>query len=414
MILFFLSLMGGIYLHSLFPYSLILLLILFFPVKYLKMCVIFFVIGTMLFYPYNIDGYHTIYGKVISSNGNTLIVSPLKIDNRPVKNLKVIIGFSDKIYKTSFDEGYEIYFKGNMKKITTNVYYSKISTKDLGFLPSNSFFSHLRSFYLSKISKARNKDIIASILLNYKSFNKNILKLLRDSGFSPLFAISGLHIGLIALSVYYLLNFLSILWKRIAVIIFLILYIFLIGFSLSAMRAVSMILLFMVLSLLDLPIDNRNIISVVGMAFLFYNPSNAYDAGFLMSFFGAIGLIMSPKKFFYSLIYLFAFTFPLTSLFFSKIFILSFLFQSIVVVPIITIFLIIGILFLVVPFSIFLSALDRISDLIYLFMNMSSKMANITYKLPITFVILYYIGLFTLIFYREFKKDRSFMLEFLR
>ncbi len=398
----FLATLAGIYLHNIFPFSLLLIPLVFFKIKSLKTIIIFFVIGTIIFFPYaKMEGYHTIYGKVLSYSGKNINVETLKVDGISLKQ-NIIVGFSDRIYKTLFDHGDEVYFKGKIKKLGS-IYYCRISTKDIGFLPSNSFFSKLKSFYLSKISKLRNKDIVSSLLLSYKSFNSKITPLLKDSGFSPIFAISGLHIGLIAMMIYNLFYFLSPLWKKLLMIFLLLVYIFLIGFPLSATRAVFMILLFLLFSLLDLPNNPKDTVSIVGILFLLYNPHNAYNAGFLMSFFGAIALIFSFKNVFISLTYLFLFIFPLTSFFFSKIFILSFLFQSFVAVPVLTVFLIVGILFLMIPINIFLPALDRLADVMYILMKFSAKLPVINYKFPITFVAVYYLCLFSIILYLDFK-----------
>ncbi len=412
MIADFLFLMIGVYLHYLFPFSLLLLPLVFLPVpKFLKYGIIFLVIGTIIFFPSpDISGYHTVFAKVLSSNGNTLILNTYKVDNTKISQ-RIILTFSDNIYKHDFDHGEEVYFKGEIKKYGS-LYSSRISTKDIGFLPSTGLFSELKHYYLSKISNCRNKDIISSLLLGYRSFNSKIKELLKRSGFSPIFAISGLHIGLIATIIYFIFYFLSSLWKKVVTILILLSYLFLIGFPLSAMRAVFMITLFLIFSIFDFPNDPEDIISLVGIFFILYDPTNVYNPGFLMSFFGALALILSPKKnFIFSLLYLFLFTFPLTSFFFSTIYIFSFLFQTIFVIPVITVFLIIGVFFLIFPFSIFLPSLDRMSDLIYFLMQISAKMPVIHYKFSIQFLILYYFFLFSISAYHNSRFYDNVMLK---
>jgi hypothetical protein len=173
-----------------------------------------------------------------------------------------------------------------------------------------------------------------------------------------------------------------------------------------------MIVLFLIFSIFDFPNDPEDIISVVGIFFILYDPENVYNPGFLMSFFGAMALILSPKKNkIFSLLYLFLFTFPLTSFFFSTIYIFSFLFQTIFVIPVITVFLIIGIFFLIFPFSIFLPALDRVSDLIYFLMQLSAKMPVLHYRFSIQFLILYYFFLFSISAYFNSKFYDNIMLK---
>ncbi len=406
----FLSLMVGVYLHSFFPFSLLLLPLLFLPMKFFRILLIAFVIGTIIFFPaVNVAGYHEIVGKVVSVNAKTITVSSNSVDGIKCKE-KIILAFRDRIYKTHLYYGDQVYFRGNFKKISDAAYYAKISTKDMGFIPNNSFFAKMRAFYLRKFANLRNKDIVASLLLGYKGFNGTIDELLKDSGFSPIFAISGLHIGLIAAIIYFVLNFLGNLWRKIVTVLFLIIYIFLIGFPLSATRAVTMLSLLMILSLLDLPSEPIDVIGIVGMIFIFIDPFNAYNPGFLMSFFGAAALILAPNKNFLPLLYLFLFIFPLTSWFFSKIFLPSFLFQSFVVVPLVTVFMIVGIIFLFFPVYLLLPALDRISDIIYLSMKFAYKMPVINYKISLINLWIYYVILFGLIFYFRYKKGNEHVL----
>ncbi len=128
-------------------------------------------------------------------------------------------------------------------------------------------------------------------------------QVLRDTGTSHLLAISGLHIGMIAMCAYCLVNFLWRCWPRlllfaaaqqaaaVAAIIFAGFYALLAGFSVSSQRALIMIGVFMVATITKRPMASGRNFYLALFLVLFFEPMSVYSAGFYLSFL-AVGLLL--------------------------------------------------------------------------------------------------------------------------
>jgi competence protein ComEC len=109
---------------------------------------------------------------------------------------------------------------------------------------------------------------------------------LLSAGVFHLLAISGAHIGIIALFSLLFLKFIKVSFRQRYVTAALILIIFLVlsGFKISAERAVLMALFIFIARIFYLGIDIFNIISFCGLLILIRNPSQFLDAGFILTF----------------------------------------------------------------------------------------------------------------------------------
>jgi len=109
---------------------------------------------------------------------------------------------------------------------------------------------------------------------------------LLSAGVYHFLAISGAHIGIIALFSLVFLKFLHVSSRKRYIITGLLLILFLIlsGFKVSAERAVLMAILIFIARILYLEINIFNIISLCGLIILIRNPSQFLDAGFILTF----------------------------------------------------------------------------------------------------------------------------------
>ena len=109
---------------------------------------------------------------------------------------------------------------------------------------------------------------------------------LLSAGVYHFLAISGAHIGIIALFSLVFLKFLKVSSRKRYIITALLLILFLVlsGFKVSAERAVLMAILIFIARILYLEIDIFNIISLCGLIILIRNPSQFLDAGFILTF----------------------------------------------------------------------------------------------------------------------------------
>jgi competence protein ComEC len=125
---------------------------------------------------------------------------------------------------------------------------------------------------------------------------------LLDAGVFHLLAISGAHIGIIALFSLLLLKSLGLSFRKRYVVTALILVLFLIlsGFRVSAERAVLMALLIFTARFFLLEIEIFNIISFAGLLILIWNPAQFLDAGFILTFALTAAIVIGRNIFLFS------------------------------------------------------------------------------------------------------------------
>lgn len=138
--------------------------------------------------------------------------------------------------------------------------------------------------------------IVLSLTLGDKSFLKRDTKtLFRTTGVVHVLAISGLHVGILFLSLQFI--FLKILRfnKKTACFFIsfcLIFYTFLSGLSSSVLRASLMFIIIQFgLAFLNKP-NTLNTIFASAILLLFYNPTYLFDIGFQLSYAAAIGIVI--------------------------------------------------------------------------------------------------------------------------
>ncbi len=127
-----------------------------------------------------------------------------------------------------------------------------------------------------------------------------VKEVLLKTGVFHLFAISGAHIGIIALFILFLLNRTGLRMRKKYLILILILFTFLLltGFKISAQRAVLMATLISFAKMLYLKSDIINVISFTGFILLLKDPRYFLDPGFILTFTITAGIVSGRKIFF--------------------------------------------------------------------------------------------------------------------
>jgi ComEC/Rec2-related protein len=122
---------------------------------------------------------------------------------------------------------------------------------------------------------------------------------LLQSGVYHLLAISGAHIGIIALFSLGMLKLLRVPFKKRYILTALVLIVFLVlsGFKISAERAVLMAIFIFVARILYLDINIFNIISLCGLFMLARNPAEFLDAGFILTFTLTAAIVVGRRVF---------------------------------------------------------------------------------------------------------------------
>ncbi len=125
------------------------------------------------------------------------------------------------------------------------------------------------------------------------------LEIFRNSGTFHVLAVSGLHVGLIALFCYIGLSaFRQIPTKVISLLtIFAVLiYACLVGFRPSVFRAALMAILFLFSKIIDRDADIYNLLAVAALILLIINPTQLWDVGFQLSFIAVASIVYFVPK----------------------------------------------------------------------------------------------------------------------
>ncbi|MCP5047488.1 MAG: DNA internalization-related competence protein ComEC/Rec2, partial [bacterium] len=140
--------------------------------------------------------------------------------------------------------------------------------------------------------------LLEAILLGERGQLSNDQKdRLISAGVYHLLAISGAHIGIIALLCLGFLRLLKVSFRTRYIVTGLVLIFFLVlsGFKISAERAVLMALLIFIARILYLGTDIFNVISVCGLIILARDPAEFLDAGFILTFTLTTAIVMGRK-----------------------------------------------------------------------------------------------------------------------
>ena len=163
---------------------------------------------------------------------------------------------------------------------------------------SNLFYSIKRKIYL-KVNNSGSYEYLNLFILGNNNYIDNyILESYRKNGISHLFSISGMHISIFTSVILLILKRIIKNNKLILFILFVILifYIFITNFSSSVIRASSLFLISMLLSILGYKVKSSNILIYIFIFSLIGNPYKIYNSGFLFSYVISFSLIhFSPK-----------------------------------------------------------------------------------------------------------------------
>lgn len=275
-----------------------------------------------------------------------------------------------------------------------------------------SFFKGIKCFLLKRNS---NPYIKAFIFGNNKSIITDVMSSYQEIGISHLFAISGMHIGLLTLVISKLLMKLNIKEKYICIIIslFLFFYLFITGVSPSILRAIFFYLFFSINKIYNFNIKEVNIFLLIFSISLLVNPYYIHEVSFLYSYTISFSLLLVGnkinngsyfKRLFLTSLISFIVSFPITIYFFNQINILS-VFYNMLFVPFISMIVFpLSIITYIIPFfepifNVFISLMEFLA----LKFNSISFSKLIFPSLPRYYYILYIIGVIIFIYFYNKK-----------
>ena len=142
-------------------------------------------------------------------------------------------------------------------------------------------------------------QLLKGILLGKRSdLPTETLDLFRNSGTFHVLAVSGLHVGLIAMFCYFGFSLFRLPQKMLCLltIIAVLIYACLVGFRPSVFRASLMAILFLFATLIDRDADLFNLLAFAALVLLLLNPQQLWDVGFQLSFIAVASIVYFVPK----------------------------------------------------------------------------------------------------------------------
>ncbi len=298
--------------NEVFFYTLIVILFIIVYIKKISLYkreILLYVIIILLFLSY------PFYGKIVNIEKNipfrskALLLSPFYNNKAFIhceginmllysKNIKEKLEIGDSIYingvifKRKLSD-YDMYLYRNGYPFTVYAYFVKpLKHKDESLILS------IKRYIYQKIDKANLSDnakgiFLALILGDRHYIDEDIKNSFINSGTIHLLAISGLHIGIISVILWYIFYFFPPVYRRIIVLSILFFYVFFIVQKPSAMRAFMVLVYLWGAYFLQTDSDHLRGLSIIALFLLILNPFYLYDRGFIYSFFAYSGIIIS-------------------------------------------------------------------------------------------------------------------------
>ena len=297
--------------------------------------------------------------------------------------------------------------------------YNFINIKEILLVrESNNIFYKMKNFAFNRSLKIeKSYGYINGLLLgNSSSIDSDVKSSYQENGISHLFAISGLHISLFVLMINFVLKrvFKFVNIRYMFIVLFLLFYMFLTGYSMSVMRSAIFTIFLYFNKVFKLNINTRNVLIFTFCFIVFINPMYLYNIGLQFSFVITFYLICFSKiikgkfikKLFITSLISFLVGFPIVVNNFYQVNVLSLIYNLFFVPYVSYVILPLVILTYIFPFFdsflyIFIVILERVS----LFLNGIDICKVIFCKMSISGVIIYYLLItFVLVMYKRGRK----------
>jgi len=331
----FIGIIMGLYLKSIALFVLIFILMI--SILFNKKLIIVFIFAVLFFgyiciieknYDNVIEKYENkdvmVIAEVISNGEIKEYKTTYKIKITKINSQKVNIKILLNIKENSLKYGDIITFKAILETPNTARneggfdYRNYLKTKNIVFIADSKMeeieilkqkksvsklINNIKEHLIQNIEKLLDKQtsgLCIGLLLGEKStLDDDIEESFRNSNLSHMLAISGAHISYILLGVesFFIYTKMHKRWGKIVLIIFLLFFTALVGFTPSVTRAVIMSILNLMSSLLYRKSDIYQNLAISSLLILIFNPYTLYDIGFQLSFGGTLGIVLFAKKF---------------------------------------------------------------------------------------------------------------------
>lgn len=256
----------------------------------------------------------TIQDKGKTKYGEYLILENATIDGKKLDGK--IIAYAAYDYIALCNSGFKVTFTTKIKKnnlITNNrlsfyalnnFKYSCSITSDLSHELGFNLFSNFRAKIRNALYSNTDKDIAPVIYAMFTGYTGDIDNSLHTnfnySGISHIFAVSGLHVGILYGLVYFVLRILHVnkYIRTFVSLSLLLFYIGLCGFTPSSVRAGIMCCVLAFARLSQQKYDGLNALALAAIFITTINPFNLFDIGFQLSMCAVMGILILklPRK----------------------------------------------------------------------------------------------------------------------
>ena len=341
---------------------------------------------------------------------------------------KIIVNYNGELNK-DINIGDTIMVEGVLSKPNNNTIPNQFNYKE--YLYYNDIFYIIKSNNIRKLSNNTNiiyylKNIVFSRINNIKKtseylnifvlgdnsmLDSDIANSYRENGISHLFSISGMHISLFASVLLFFLKRISYnnYYNYSLVIIFLVFYSLIIGFSPSVLRSITMYILFCINKLFNFKIKQIDLMCLVLIIILLFKPFYIYNISFQYSYMISFSLILFSNnikkiknrllKTLYISLITFLVSMPLCMHNYYQVNFLSII-LNIVFIPFVSIIIFpLSLITFIIPiFNNILYLLIRVMEQITLFLS-KYKIGIINFSRPsFILVIIYYIFIFLFLY----------------
>lgn len=379
-----------------------------------------------------------VYCKVISlpkhyKNKNIVSVQVNEINNAPIRFKVHAMDFTRKL---DYLDSYKLNAKLSKRKYQQRWIYALWikSDADPKILPiswPDKLRKKITRYFLDTFKDNLSPQahrFLASVFLGRRELLGQEKSIFAQIGASHLLAISGLHIGISSLILFFVLRLFNTKFRAALIIsmIFLLIYTFITGASSSTVRAATMYSIFGVSFFMKRKVNPFNSLGLAGIVSLVIAPLALFEVGFQLSFVSVFAIIFGFRIFplklskniilcyiesiLFSSFMVTLFLTPIISYYFGRIYILGILY-NIILIPFFTLILIINFIFIIfAPFSFLAQSTGAaLSVLIALFFNLiqylsSIKLSSIDLSFSFRGVIIYYLILLCIIIILRYLK----------
>ena len=309
---------------------------------------------------------------------------------------------------TPYTFNYQKYLNNN------NIYYT-LEITNIQIIKKAHILYQIKNYLAHRCSQIDKEGYMQAFILGNKdTLNKEIYTNYQKIGITHLFALSGMHIGLLSSIILKLLKKFNNIIKYIITIIILTIYSLIVGMPYSIVRCLIFLIITYIDKIFNLKITSFKRLLLTASLIIFINYKAIYDIGFLYSFLTVGGLILSQNfihshnkliaAFKLSLI-AFLFSIPITLHNFYEINLLSILY-NIVYIPLISL--------IIYPLCLLSFILPFLYPIFNLFINFLQKSSTILANIKLFNLCLSFNNIEILIYYfcliLALKKGKYYLL----